>query len=288
MKQLLKTKHAGKKLAAVLIAFTLFLPSLTAQVTIGADLEPNDGSLLQLKEKEPEVARDYNSSKGFNLPRVRLSVKTSLYPMFLKKPDPNDPNDPDDPNDPALGPNAQYESDSTNLKAHHTGMMVYNLTTTGKFNEGIYVWDGTQWVLSRDESINPVQRLIIPLDQHEITTEGRVYYGTITYSEEETDMSSFAIVSLVPIILPSPTSPDFISKNLYFSSAVRREEVGGRVVAWKLRIHNDYNYVDPDTGQPDLDDYATVDALYVNYISTGGTFSETPGGYITVTNYEGY
>ena len=143
-------------------------------------------------------------------------------------------------------------------------------------------------MLSRDESINPVQRLIIQLDKHEITTEGRVYYGTIKFSEPTVDLSSFAIVSLVPIILPSPTSPDFISKNLYFSSAVRREEVNGNIVAWKLRIHNDYNYVDPDTGLPDPDDYAIVDALYVNYISTGGTFSENPDSYITVTNYEGY
>ncbi|WP_419032456.1 hypothetical protein [Dysgonomonas gadei] len=143
MKQLLKTKHAGKKLAAVLIAFTLFLPSLTAQVTIGADLEPNDGSLLQLKEKE-EVTKDFNSSKGLNLPRVRLSVKTSLYPMFLEKP----ANSASDPNDPALGPNDKYRSDSLTLKASHTGLMVYNLTTTNNFNEGIYTWDGEKWVYS--------------------------------------------------------------------------------------------------------------------------------------------
>lgn len=139
MKQLLKTKHAGKKLAAVLIAFTLFLPSLTAQVTIGSNLEPNEGSLLQLKEIESVDVNNVetglaNSGKGLNLPRVALSHEYKLFPMFQDFPTENY--------------TAEFIQDSIALKMKHRGLMVYSvksLNSDDRSQVGIYTWNGEKW-----------------------------------------------------------------------------------------------------------------------------------------------
>lgn len=105
------------------LILSLVLPSgLIAQVTIGSEVEPNEGELLGLKENDNQSD---NSSKGLMLPRVKLEVKDQLYPMF-------------------------ESSDLTYTdreKQIHTGLMVYNLTDdlTVGLCPGPYIWNGSSW-----------------------------------------------------------------------------------------------------------------------------------------------
>jgi uncharacterized protein (TIGR02145 family) len=91
---------------------------IRAQVTIGANIDPNEGSLLDLKTSDESV----NATKGLLLPRVQLTDLTKLYPMFTGNYDPAE-------------------------NAKHVGLTVYNMkgiTWTG-VPSGLYVWDGAKW-----------------------------------------------------------------------------------------------------------------------------------------------
>lgn len=57
--------------------------TMQAQVTIGLGEEPATGSVLQLKEIAQVTDDSHNSYKGLALPRVNLSNKIQLFPMFL-------------------------------------------------------------------------------------------------------------------------------------------------------------------------------------------------------------
>lgn len=417
MKQLLKTKHAGKKLAAVLIAFTLFLPSLTAQVTIGSNLEPNEGSLLQLKEKESVDGSNVetglaNSGKGLNLPRVALSHEYKLFPMFenpqsagnytaefigdsiaLKKKhkglmvysvssissDPSNVgihtwngekwvysggtepwynaktqapaiNNTDEvyldatvtigkaideeervdahgallqlveerktvnPSRAAVNHNAyhgfamprvelshknelypmflEWPEQSADgvyntqkehgyddpgvkgkMKASHKGLMVYNVTNNALFQEGIYVWDGSQWLLSQDETTNPVRKVKILIGT-EISTETVAYYGELQYSETNPSIDDYALIGIVPIVTGAEDT--FVPNNFFFSTSLRREDYNSTIasgkVMWKMKIDNRNTVNRTDSGEH-MNKYAKVEAVYVLYTSNGGTFS---------------
>ena len=122
----------------VFIMLFLSLSTLQAQVSIGSGEEPISGSILQLKEKGAVTDASPNAYRGLALPRVTLSEKKALYPMFLV--------DPDNPNS---GPNTAY-SGATNKQAldkAHTGMIVYNLTEDDdkELCLGLNQWDGEQW-----------------------------------------------------------------------------------------------------------------------------------------------
>ena len=90
---------------------------LNAQVTIGLVETPVKGSLLQLKDVDGVTDGGMNAHGGLALPRVVLSDKNQLFPMFL--------NDPDNP---ASGPNAEYAANKAVLDKTHTGLIVYNIT----------------------------------------------------------------------------------------------------------------------------------------------------------------
>ncbi|MDR0547368.1 MAG: hypothetical protein LBG77_07285, partial [Dysgonamonadaceae bacterium] len=107
--------------------------SLHAQVTIGADIPPQKGALLELKEFDPSdpAVNNATATKGFLFPRVKLTDLDKLYPMYE--------------NDPDYNSDAQ-KRDSLNLA--HSGLTVYSAVanTSAGIQEGLYVWDGTQWV----------------------------------------------------------------------------------------------------------------------------------------------
>lgn len=95
--------------------------SLQAQVTIGSDLAPVKGAILDMKQHTPD-ANNVTSSKGLLLPRVALTDMESLN------------NIPD--------------ADSSNpLK--YTGLMVYNTEETNNgclvIPKGLYVWNSEKW-----------------------------------------------------------------------------------------------------------------------------------------------
>jgi len=117
-------------------SFFLLLP-VQAQVTVGNNEAPVDGALLQIKETAGVAGKAKNSSKGVIFPRVALSQKDRLYPMFGE-----------------IGSeNPSYTSDRTAINTKHAGMVVYNIYSSPSsvtnpnliFQEGLYVWLGDKW-----------------------------------------------------------------------------------------------------------------------------------------------
>lgn len=132
--------NRNKSVTTFLVFIMLFLPlsTLQAQVSIGSGEEPISGSILQLKEKDAVTDASSNAHRGLALPRVTLSEKKALYPMFLA-----------DPDDPASGPNSAYSGAANKeaLDKAHTGLIVYNLTENDdkELCLGLNQWDGEQW-----------------------------------------------------------------------------------------------------------------------------------------------
>jgi hypothetical protein len=95
---------------------------LQAQVTIGADIKPLGGALLDLKEKNPAnpAMDNTTATKGLLLPRVSLTDTNYLYPML----------------------SSGYNS-AENTK--HTGLVVYHVGSVGSC-PGTYTWTGSQWI----------------------------------------------------------------------------------------------------------------------------------------------
>jgi hypothetical protein len=128
-----------KKKVLSTVAFMTFLLQLSAQVTIGSLIDPNEGALLDLKE---DANPGINSTQGVLLPRVGLITLDRLYPMF-----------------------AQGDVNYTGTqKEIHTGLVVYNLTTD--FAKGLcpgpYIWDGKQWIRSWEDCKEPILNVICP------------------------------------------------------------------------------------------------------------------------------
>jgi len=122
-----------KKVVNSLILFSILtIANINAQVTIGLDEVPVKGALLQLKQ-EKVVGGGANSKKGFMIPRVLLTDKNNLFPMFKGD-----------------------EADYNDLKIKHTGLMVYNMNDgcSGEqlFRQGMYVWDGLGWNVIQGKS----------------------------------------------------------------------------------------------------------------------------------------
>jgi hypothetical protein len=118
----------------MLFGLILFIstPILKSQVTIGSTNDPVKGALLDLKTKDADAGTNEtvegNQNGGVVLPRVKLVNGSTLEPFIA-----TDSNDWD--------PTNQEQT-----KKAHIGMMVYNLTDTGDFSPGTYVWNGAQWV----------------------------------------------------------------------------------------------------------------------------------------------
>lgn len=99
-----------------------------AQVTIGIDEAPTEGALLQIKSDKSVTNGDLpNSTKGVAFPRVELTKKNELSPMFAG-------------------------TTTAAQKSSHTGLVVFNTKeatatddTSFKFEKGLYVWKGTEW-----------------------------------------------------------------------------------------------------------------------------------------------
>lgn len=99
---------------ALLLAITA--NNLYSQVTIGSNIHPVEGALLQLTEGE-------NTTRGLLLPRVMLTSLANLddiNPSSAERPDEN----------------------------AHIGLMVYNVANDEvcpTINPGVYIWNGNNW-----------------------------------------------------------------------------------------------------------------------------------------------
>ena len=127
------------------ILFSVFLLNVSAQVTIGSDILPLDGALLDIKQQTAHATTNVTATKGVVLPRVELTGKTSLDPLA---------------------------EDNTANKRSHIGTIVYNLNpvaataTVPALRVGLNVWDGEKWTLAKQSAPNffymPAFKLPIP------------------------------------------------------------------------------------------------------------------------------
>lgn len=145
-------KKATLKAILYIVLSMLSCHVMTAQVTIGALLPANKGALLDLKE---DNNLGINSQKGLLLPRVALTSKTALYPMFTTPTEATDP---------------------TNM-ATHTGLTVYNVGNN-PLCPGIYIWNGTIW--------EPIVERCVPFINIEDPTNKIVDFGTTATAQTVT------------------------------------------------------------------------------------------------------
>ncbi len=138
----MKTNFPKVKLTIASVAMVLVVSfSAKAQVTIGSDEKPVTGSLLQLKNTTEITGDNVNATKGLSFPRVNLSQKDKLYPMFLQED--------------GTTPTADYTgtTDIETKNKEHTGLVVYNMYVSAPsvtdpnliFQKGLHVWTGTGW-----------------------------------------------------------------------------------------------------------------------------------------------
>lgn len=110
-----------------------FIIPLSAQVTIGSDIPPNKGVLLDLKENDNVGS---NANSGVVFPRVKLTNLSKLYPMMESTPE-------------SGTPDTDYDTAEKKATedAKHQGMIVYNLNIQPDcgFVEGLYLWNGNSW-----------------------------------------------------------------------------------------------------------------------------------------------
>ena len=108
------------KLILLVVAIAAGTTAGMAQTTIGADIAPIEGAILDLKQQEPTSA-NVTATKGVVMPRVSLTAKGSLSPLVSGTP-------------------------SATVKNTYKGTVVYNLAVVGQaLKKGLYVWDGNEW-----------------------------------------------------------------------------------------------------------------------------------------------
>jgi len=103
-----------KVLFLLLFLLVLGAASVSAQVRIGGDGEPNAAAVLDLNEDD---ATD-TGTKGLALPRVSLSSDDVILPGVTENLD---------------------------------GMLVYN--TSGSLPAGVYFWNGSNWIMGSTDTI---------------------------------------------------------------------------------------------------------------------------------------
>jgi uncharacterized protein (TIGR02145 family) len=122
----------------IIIAAITFLSitntNLYSQVTIGSDIAPSRVTLLELKSQQAgtvatvtDVNNVTSTIGGLLLPRVQLENTATLEP-FISTSDPD-----------------WTGSDATSFKLNLAGLLVYNITSNGTLEPGIYIWTGIQW-----------------------------------------------------------------------------------------------------------------------------------------------
>ncbi len=152
------------RICSMLFIFHLWTSGeLSAQVTIGSGIEPNQGALLDLKEKDPVDPTIDNSTanKGLGLPRVNLTSLTTLSDI----------------------------SEAVGKEVQHTGLMVYNINTVvaSNISPGIYIWDGTQWVKGCTGTSSCNEFYYMPSFNLPLSAAGTQYYPI--YMEYQTQFT---------------------------------------------------------------------------------------------------
>ena len=98
---------------------------LSAQVTIGVGSKPAKGALLDLKQ-EDNATGGVTSKLGLGLPRMKLTDKDNLFPMFS-------------------GNTTYTGAYKVEQDAKHIGLLVYNIDVCSLSGKGMYVWTKNGW-----------------------------------------------------------------------------------------------------------------------------------------------
>ncbi|MBK5721854.1 hypothetical protein JGH11_13320 [Dysgonomonas sp. Marseille-P4677] len=115
------------------ITITLLTPDIHSQVTIGLGAAPAKAGLLQLKDQEPDNNNVTSKTGGLILPRVALVDPKTLEPF--------------------INPTEVGYSEE---KIKNVGLLVYNMSKTSPFVQGLYCWNGETWdILKFTESSSP-------------------------------------------------------------------------------------------------------------------------------------
>lgn len=187
-------RRKQKKIFLLTAFFTFFTLTTFAQVTIGSDIPPEKGALLDIKTLKFEDQTKFVSSGdgGILLPRVEI-YDVNVLDVF----------------------NDITGLDDNEQKSKHTGLVVYNVgTTIGTepntkilVEEGIYVWDGSKW---RKAGINnPHNFFYMPSIEIDLSMAGSIDL----YDRYEKQFSQPAISSHPAI---APTIPYYKKEELYY------------------------------------------------------------------------
>lgn len=144
--------------AALLLAYSLLIPSLHAQVTIGSNIAPTRAALLDLKTQQADVTTNATTTQGgLLLPRVELVSISTLEPF--------------------VGLTDEEWTDPTKkatLTKSLTGLMVYNITNNGTGSTlypAVYTWNGATWATSQaNEAVSSITGQPKPFTFYELGT----------------------------------------------------------------------------------------------------------------------
>jgi hypothetical protein len=140
-KNIMKEFKLQQIMTIALLFITVLSVRVNAQVLIGSNKSTEKAAILEIKTIEPattitNVTDNGNvtvdaKGGGVGLPRVKLADRETLEP-FVSKTD------------------LDWIANTDNLKEHHAGLTVYNLTNDPAKNlrQGTYIWNGAKWALT--------------------------------------------------------------------------------------------------------------------------------------------
>jgi hypothetical protein len=141
----------------VTLTFAIFAAiSANAQVTIGSDIEPPKGVMLNLQDQAPNSDNETVRRGGLGLSRVKLVNRNTLEP-FISIDD------------------TKWKDNTSKIREHHTGLMVYNINATQveddsdletTFRLGLYIWNGKQW---KEAEFGKEAFFVLPLPNFDLT-----------------------------------------------------------------------------------------------------------------------
>jgi len=127
-------EHFILKTKVLIMIFVSFgvTSAIQAQVTMGSEIPPNKGALLDLKTQEPLnlniEEKNITASKGLGLSRVWLTHVNELYPMYVS---------------------GAIPADYATQKEKQKGLTVYNINPSFNQGKGIYIWDKEKWIYTQ-------------------------------------------------------------------------------------------------------------------------------------------
>ncbi|WP_165024994.1 FISUMP domain-containing protein [Dysgonomonas sp. ZJ279] len=190
-----------KKSFLTSVLLQIFLASsfyIHAQITIGSGIEPNKGSLLDLKEHQPTnaITDPATAERGLGMPRVSLTSLTELKPMYSYTGGANTPSQTD--------------------KENHVGLIVYNINedfcAATPIVKGIYVWNGAGWDILGSALSAEVQ---IFKDQEGKNFKARTFGSAGTWMIENLAVKKYADNTPIELYDGSTTSPAVKSMYAY-------------------------------------------------------------------------